>query len=296
MRMKREFYKPHKEGVYIHAYNHTVTLEYGQLPLNNIEKENFKRILERYLLKYNIDVISLVLMGNHFHILMYCHAEKLTPEQAVKAYAKFHHSKKELEADDWRIGDLIKHSNNMSEFMREVQLSFSKWFNKSRAYKRNGALWQDRFQCQLIQSDVYLWSCLQYIEMNPVRAKICNDPADYHHSTFGRWSQTGRHPYKADFITHILKLADNEVKLTEFKSYMHSKMKLAILDDQWHEVDNEGTKKEISLAIDQELSTLQDLDLQVITFKKEDWRSQKVIGSEGFIREKYRQWDNLTSA
>ena len=77
---------------------------------------------------------------------------------------------------------------------------------------------------------------------------------------------------------------------------MQSKMKLAILDNKWYKVNDEAAKKEISLAIDQELSTLQDFDLQVITFKKEDWRSQKIIGSEGFIRERYRQWDKLTSA
>ena len=70
-----------------------------------------------------------------------------------------------------------------------------------------------------------LWSCLQYIEMNPVRAKICHDPADYKHSTFGRWSQTERHPYRPGFMKHILTLAGDDVKLEEFRKYMHSKMK-----------------------------------------------------------------------
>jgi REP element-mobilizing transposase RayT len=294
--MKREFYKPKSEGVYLHAYNHTVAMEFGQLPLNDIEKENFKRILERHLVKYNIDLISLVIMGNHYHTLIYSHAEKLTPKQAVKAYSRFHGSKKSLEECDHRILNLIKHSNNFSEFMREVQMSFSIWFNKTRAFKRKGALWQDRFQCQLIQSDVYLWSCLQYIEMNPVRAGICVDPAEYKHSTFGRWSQTKRHPYKPDFMRHILKLANDDTSLEEFRKYMHSKMKIAILDEKLHDAENKTAKKVISLAIDQELAFLQELNLQVITFRKKDWKSQKVIGSEGFIREKYRQWAKLTSA
>ena len=70
MRMTREFYKPKNVGVYLHAYNHAVALEYGQMPFNDIEKENFKRILERHLLKYNIDIISLVQMGNHYNILI----------------------------------------------------------------------------------------------------------------------------------------------------------------------------------------------------------------------------------
>ena len=117
MRIQREFYKPQNEGVYLHVFNHTVVSEYEQLPLNDIEKENFKRILERHLHKYNIDLISLVIMGNHYHMLIYCHPDKFTPKQAVKAYKKFHNSKKELNEADYRIRDLIKHSNNFSEFM-----------------------------------------------------------------------------------------------------------------------------------------------------------------------------------
>ena len=43
MRLKREFYKPRNEGVYIHVYNHTVAMEYGQLPLADRER-GFSRI------------------------------------------------------------------------------------------------------------------------------------------------------------------------------------------------------------------------------------------------------------
>ena len=291
MRLSREFFKPKSDGVYLHVYNHTVAMEFDQLPLTQIEKEVFQRTLERHLHKYNIDIISLVVMSNHYHMIIYCHAEKFTPEQAVKAYAKFHNSKKELEEDDWRVQNLIKHSGNFSEFMREVQMSFSKWFNKSRPYKRQGALWQDRFQCQLIQSDAYLWGCLQYIELNPVRAKMCKDPADYKHSTFGQWSQGQNHPYQANFIKHILSLAGNQTKLDEFKKYMHAKMKLSTINDQLEEVDDKPTLKLLEKSKQKELSKLKDFDFQVITFKKIDWKSNKIIGSEEYIHEHYRQWE-----
>ena len=89
MRIQREFYKPRNGGVYLHAYNHTVAMEYGQLPLNDTEKEVFQRILERHLLKYNIDLISLVIMGNHFHMLTYCHPDKLTPSRLLKLTKNF---------------------------------------------------------------------------------------------------------------------------------------------------------------------------------------------------------------
>ena len=289
--MTREFYKPEKDGVYLHVYNHTVAMEFGQLPLGETEKENLQKIIERHLFKYNIDLISLVIMGNHYHMLIYCHPEKFTPEQAVRAHSQFHQSKKPLEESDWRIRDLIKHSNNFSEFMREVQMTFTKWFNKTRPFKRKGALWQDRFQCQLIQSDVYLWSCLQYLELNPVRAKICSDPADYKHSTFGRWSKSTRHPYNEDFIKHILKLTDNEVSLNEFREYMQTRMHISILEEKHSSCADEKTKEIIYSEIECQLEQIQEMDFQVITFRKEDWKSQKIIGSEEFIREKYRRWE-----
>lgn len=94
----------------------------------------------------------------------------------------------------------------------------------------------------------------------------------------------------------LLKLAGDDVKLEEFRKYMQSKMKITILHDEWEKNESPSVKKKITLAINQELATIQNFDLQVITFRKEDWRSQKVIGSEAFIREKYRQWDKLTSA
>ena len=93
--------------------------------------------------------------------------------------------------------------------------------------------------------------------MNPVRAKICHDPADYKHSTFGRWSQTERHPYRPGFMKHILKLAGDDVKLEEFRQYMQSRMKISILHEKWDLAESEDAKKEIARLIEQENAALQ---------------------------------------
>jgi hypothetical protein len=41
---------------------------------------------------------------------------------------------------------------------------------KPRLFERTGALWEGRFKCSLIDGELYFLTCLQYIEMNPVRA------------------------------------------------------------------------------------------------------------------------------
>lgn len=52
------------------------------------------------------------------------------------------------------------------------------------AYQRSGTLWEGRYKSSLIQSESYLLACMRYIELNPVRAGICPDPAQYRWSSY----------------------------------------------------------------------------------------------------------------
>jgi putative transposase len=51
------------------------------------------------------------------------------------------------------------------------------YFNRS--YKRTGTLWEGRFKSCLVQEETYLMQVYRYIEMNPVRASMVDEPADY---------------------------------------------------------------------------------------------------------------------
>ena len=44
---------------------------------------------------------------------------------------------------------------------------------------RSGTLWESRFKSSPIDSNSYLLACCRYVEMNPVTAGICSDPAEY---------------------------------------------------------------------------------------------------------------------
>lgn len=52
------------------------------------------------------------------------------------------------------------------------------------AYQRSGTLWEGRYKSSLVQSEAYLLACMRYIELNPVRAAMCQDPADYRWSSY----------------------------------------------------------------------------------------------------------------
>lgn len=52
------------------------------------------------------------------------------------------------------------------------------------SYRRSGTLWEGRYKSSLIESEAYLLACMRYIELNPVRAGMCSDPAHYRWSSY----------------------------------------------------------------------------------------------------------------
>lgn len=52
------------------------------------------------------------------------------------------------------------------------------------SYRRSGTLWEGRYKASLVQADAYLLTCMRYIELNPVRAGMCADPAHYPWSSY----------------------------------------------------------------------------------------------------------------
>ena len=57
----------------------------------------------------------------------------------------------------------------------------------NRKYERTGTLWEGRYRASLVNSDEYLLCCYRYIELNPVRARLVNNPSAY------RWSSYRHH-------------------------------------------------------------------------------------------------------
>lgn len=68
----------------------------------------------------------------------------------------------------------------------------------NRTYKRSGTLWEGRFRSSIVQQQEYLFTCHRYIEMNPVRARIVEHPAEY------RWSsyQVNSQGSNSDLVNH----------------------------------------------------------------------------------------------
>lgn len=112
--------------------------------------ERYLALLSEAASNCGVAVHAYVLMTNHVHLL-------LTPD------------------DD----------SGLSRLMQAVGRRYVLWFNKRHA--RTGTLWEGRFRSSVIESERYLFACSRYIELNPVRAGLVAEPADY------RWSSYRHH-------------------------------------------------------------------------------------------------------
>lgn len=54
----------------------------------------------------------------------------------------------------------------------------------NRFYRRTGSLWEGRYKSSVVQAESYLLACQRYIELNPVRAGMVADPAQYRWSSY----------------------------------------------------------------------------------------------------------------
>lgn len=85
--------------------------------------------------------------------------------------------------------------HSLSEFMKGFLQRFTRWFNRENG--RRGTLWEERFKSVIVESGVACRTIAAYIDLNPVRAGIVEDPTDYRWSSYGEAVGRGRGAGKA---------------------------------------------------------------------------------------------------
>ena len=100
--------------------------------------------------QFEVAIHAYVLMSNHFHLLV-------TPQT----------------------------SDGLPQMMQAVGRRYVRYFNDSQ--QRSGTLWEGRYRSTLIQTDRYLLACMAYIDLNPVRAGLVAQAADYPWTSHGHY-------------------------------------------------------------------------------------------------------------
>ncbi len=73
------------------------------------------------------------------------------------------------------------HSEGISRMMRLVQGSYGRFFNRS--HHSEGKVWGGRFFSGPPLDEAHFLSCLAYMDLNPVRARLCHKPDEWNWSS-----------------------------------------------------------------------------------------------------------------
>jgi hypothetical protein len=202
MRKTRSFLLGEPSGV---RFVHVVSRTAGQHILFEDQlKELFGSILSRQLRFSGLRSLAWCFMGNHFHLLLEIpdkdaalqgwtpqdFFQRLSPLQGELStrlllaeidFHRHHGNDKALEAIAQRIRARLF---DLSMFMKELKLKLSAACNLAQG--RSGALWDGRYKSLLVEGSAQALSAVAaYIDLNPVRAGLVEEPEQYRWSSYG---------------------------------------------------------------------------------------------------------------
>lgn len=119
--------------------------------------------------------------------------------------------------------------DGIAKLMQSIGRRYVQYINRS--YHRTGSLWEGRFKSSLVQVEEYLLTCMRYIELNPVRANMVNDPAQYRWSSY-RHNGLGQTDERITPHPLYLELGKNEAdRLAAYRSLFRSELDDEALTD-----------------------------------------------------------------
>ena len=303
--------KPEKGSACYHVMSRTVN---GEFLFGATEKEAFRRMMWRMAKFAGVEIFTYVVMDNHFHILLKVPdrekwlrkfetkaGEKVgAGEERLLAHLSTVYSKaflKQLRNElkslrergmEVETEKLLRRFKDrfcdVSLFTKELKERFSRWFNKQNG--RRGTLWMDRFKSVCVEGEAALARMAAYIDLNPVRAGIVDDPMFYDWSGYGDavggskrarrglckalnlpqdcWEGRGLERYRLFLYDEGLEIEPESLSLGKGKKSRH------------------GFKKEARTEVierDGEISPVQMLRKRVSSFT-----NGVAVGSEGFVK------------
>ena len=72
--------------------------------------------------------------------------------------------------------------HSITHMMQDLGRKYVRYINHT--YHRTGTLWEGRYKASLIDSEAYLLTCMQYIELNPLRGRMVSHPGEYCWSSY----------------------------------------------------------------------------------------------------------------
>jgi REP element-mobilizing transposase RayT len=167
----------------------------------DVERERFRIFMRMQENFSGCRVLSYCVMSNHFHLLLEVPPMPeggISDEELLKRLmatnteafvavvarelAEARAAGREALAEEIHARFSYR-MHDLSEFMKTLLQRFTRWFN--RTHRRSGTLWEERYKSVIVESGIAARTMAAYIDLNPVRAGMVSDPAEYRWSSYG---------------------------------------------------------------------------------------------------------------
>ncbi len=226
------------------------------------EKERFRKLMRRVAAFAGIEILTYALLDNHFHILLRVPERRPLSEDEVLQrirglYGRVRASNVALELKALREAERIPEADSLlnsythrmydlSEYMKMLMQRFTQSYN--RRHGRRGTLWEDRFKSILVEGKADALATMSgYIDLNPVRAGITQDPKNYRYCGYGEAVGGSRDARRG--IRHLAEILGREDQpLSTYRKHLymqsdaHRKKGRAVDVDKVAEVLKSGGK------------------------------------------------------
>ena len=163
-------------------------------------REFFVKVMRAYEDVLGVEVLTYCVMSNHFHLLVrvphrpegfevslevvVARLERAVGEEAFTLISRqlslWEQTGNAEAIEAWRQKQVAR-MFSLSEFVGCLKQRFTRWYNRKAG--RKGTLWESRYTSVIVEGEERaLRTMAAYIDLNPVRAGMVADPADY------RWS------------------------------------------------------------------------------------------------------------
>jgi putative transposase len=179
---------------YYHCVSRVVNREFVFGP---VEREQFVSLLREYEAFCGVRVLTYCVLSNHFHVLVEVPEKPREPLKVEELIRKLEglsgtaltaatarqriemfRAAKDAAGEREFCERVCASMWDVSAFMKLLKQRFTQWFNRHKG--RKGTLWEERFRSVLVEgTGEALATMAAYIDLNPVRAGLVEDPKEY---------------------------------------------------------------------------------------------------------------------